>query len=99
MEHEKIFTRENGTKYRLVVIIRLHRFHAVAVSYSTSLFYKEKRKRKWQDIPTQITEWELRKLPMNERSDLHDQNILNYLTKDEVYQAKLEAWELLKPKH
>ena len=98
MIHEKIIKREDGKQYRISVNVYLSGYsYEQKIGYGISVEYREKGKRKWLSLPDNLNEWKFRKLSMEGRRNHKIKNTLNYVTEDEVYQAKLEAWEKLKP--
>ena len=68
------------------------------IRYDVEVYYKEKKQRIWRCIPNGIFEHKYRALNMDERRIHDEENNLRFVTKDEIYDAKLELWNLLKPK-
>lgn len=93
MNHEKIIVKENGDKVKLRIdffILSLSK-----PSYKITMYLCEKGKRKYNEV--KFDSYEYRKLTMEERSGFEYQKFLEYLSEEEIHQAKLEVWEKLKP--
>lgn len=97
MTVDSIFKREDGTSYRVVVRGYLDTYNGNRLVYNVQVQYKERKKRKWLSIPLGISEYEYRGLSMEDRRKYDGLNVLRFVTKEEVYKAKLSFWEALKP--
>lgn len=97
MKLEKIINREDGTKYQLIITAYLDSYRNNPIEYKLQLHYKGKGKRIWKSVPTELSDFQIRKLEMQERIKYHYDNMFRFVSKEEVYQAKLELWEQMKP--
>lgn len=98
MRHEKIFKRADGTQFLLSVDFFISEYSEnYGANYKINLSFKDKGKRKWNEVPMNMNEWKFRELSMDKRREYLERNILNYLTEDEIIEAKLELWDKLKP--
>ncbi|MCK5019630.1 MAG: hypothetical protein KAS32_21405 [Candidatus Peribacteraceae bacterium] len=95
MKHKKIIKRGNGKQFQINV--RVYEFME-CFHYGINVVTREKGKRKWNDIPRQIPEWNWRRLSMEDRRRSDDKNTLRFVSLEEIHAAKIEAWESLKPK-
>lgn len=94
---EKIIVRHDGTKYKITLELRFNNWRGTGISYEAKVSKCEAGKRKF--IPLlNGDDWEYRQQPFPHGRDKWEQALyLKHVTADEIYQAKLEAWELLKP--
>lgn len=93
MTHEKIIVRENGDKVKLLInffILGLNK-----PTYKLNVYLCEKGKRKFNEIT--FDSYEYRRLGTDRRKYFEYQEYLNHVTDYEMHEAKLEAWEKLKP--
>lgn len=97
MKHDVIIKRENGTQYQINILVIVSSYRQTPVEYIVNVYYREKGKRNWMCVPDSLYDHEFRALSMEGRQKHVEQNLLNYVTKEEVNNAKLEAWNLLKP--
>jgi len=93
MNHEKIFKRENGTQYAIVVRMCLP-VCCFNIDYTVDVYFREKGKKKWLSLPDSTMYYNI---PFNERGTYIYKNQLNYVSKEEIFETKMEAWNLLKP--
>ena len=92
MKHEKILTIEDGTRYKILVSLRID-FKPI---YNILVFSKEKRKRTWFNV-VDVYSYESLRLSIAERVVAFDKEVLKFVTEEEILSAKLELWELIKP--
>lgn len=97
MRHEKIVKREDGTQYQICVTAYLDSYRTEAMQYNVFVFYRQKGKRKWMDIDKGIYDHVYRRLNIDERREYDNKNNLRFVTEQEIYDAKIELWNLLKP--
>lgn len=97
MKHEKIFKRDDGTQYRVDVRIHLDTYRNETANYFVDVYFRKKNKRNWDSIHSHKDDYEYRNLSMEQRREYDKNNILKFLSEDEVHESKLELWELLKP--
>jgi hypothetical protein len=98
MTHEKIIKRNSGTQYKIVVAFHVSSYGKEPAKYRVDAWTKEKGKRKWQDLDDTLSDWEFRKLDLIARDEHKCKNMLRFVSEEEIYSAKLELWEKLKPK-
>ena len=92
MNHEKIITKENGDKVKINVSVYLNYNTAV---YKLSLSLLPKGKRKFVQIS--FDGYEYRQLNMEQRREYELKEYLKEVSENDIYQAKIELWEKLKP--
>ena len=97
MRHEKIVKRENGMQYQICVNALIDSYMGGNVNYRVDVFCREKGKRKWLSLPDTLHDFQFRELSMEDREKHKDNNSLRFVTKEEIYDAKIELWNLLKP--
>lgn len=95
MRHEKIIKRADGSRVKLIVSIKDD-------GYSNNFAYKviahtcEPKKRTW--VMTYSSDnFSFRRLTMDERDEYVKNSILSVASKEEILEAKLELWQLIKP--
>ena len=97
MEHEKIIKRENGTQYKICVNCYIDRYMGGNINYRIDVFCKDKGKRKWLSLPDTLYDFQYRSLSLEDREKHREQNILRFVTKNEIFCATNELWIKLKP--
>ena len=97
MRHEKIVKREDGTQYKICVNAYLDSYRSESMQYRIDVYCKQKGKRKWLNVEKEIYDQEYRRLSLDKRREYDDNNNLRFVTKEEIYAAKIELWNLLKP--
>lgn len=94
MKHEKII-KKDAHEFKIIVWL----YGEVGLSYNFQVLYRCIGKRKWFALPENLNLPEgYRKLNFEEKGKIRHLHILNYITKDEIYEAKIELWNKLKPK-
>jgi hypothetical protein len=96
MIHEKIIKRENGTQYRIDVNVYFSSYQGGLV-YDVELHTRAKGKKKWENTPNGIDDYKMRQLSMSDRRAARIATFTSYVCIDEINQAKIEAWEKMKP--
>ena len=97
MIYEKIVKREDGLQYLIRIDAYMDSYKRGMIQYRVAVFYRGKGKRAWVSIDKGIYDHEYRKLSMDERREYDEMNNLKFVTKEEIYAAKIELWNLLKP--
>ncbi len=97
MKHEKIFKRENGTQYKIMINLYINPYEGDKVEYRSLVITREKRKRNWQQLRSVYKASEYRNASMEERRELTYKNTLLYVTEEEIQEVKLELHEKIKP--
>lgn len=96
MKHEKIIKRDNGDRIQLIINFDYNYFRE-KTSYRVSLMLIQKGKRKAVNpIDTDSHEYRSKSFP-DGRNTYELEQIMKYVTPQEIYQAKIEVWEKLKP--
>ena len=95
MRHEKIIKREDGTKIKIKVDFFTGTYNNDTPVYNISIEYCPPRKRTWYG--TVDSDYLHRTQSIEQRKETRELINLNYATKEEMNQAKLELWALLKP--
>ena len=90
--------RADGTKYQIAVMPFMDNYRNEAMTYRVEVYFKNKGKRKWMNIPRGIHEYKWRSLSMSDREKYDADNQLRFVSSNEIYKARLSAWELMKPK-
>lgn len=100
MKHFKIFKRADGSQIKLKVGLFIDRYSFNGeTNYEVSVEHKLKGKRLWNGILKKLeNDYTFRRLDKDERLTLINEEILKYVTEDEIYEVKLETHELIKPK-
>lgn len=85
-------------KYQICVDCHIDSYMDDSMNYRIDVNYKDKGKRKWLSLPDTLHDFQYRALSLESRAKHKEQNILRFVTKKEIYDAKVEAWNLFKPK-
>lgn len=96
MKHETIIKREDGTQYKLTVEISIIHYEG-NFRYYFSILTKQNGKKKWVDVPDTLHDYQFRSLSIEDREKHYAENALRFVTLEEIYNAKLELWNKLKP--
>lgn len=90
---EKTLKRENGERIKIICNFRGDYRRS---RYEVQVLHCDKGKRTWKGCCD--TEHHMfRRLSIEERSQAVEKSYLNYVTEQEILDAKLELWELMKP--
>ena len=100
MKHFKIFKRADGSHVKIKVNSFNERYSFnEETNYEVTIEYKLKGKRLWNGILKKLeNDYSFRSLNRDEKLKLINEEILKYVTEDEIYEVKLETHELMKPK-
>lgn len=94
MIHEKIIKRSDGT--RIQIEVKLNYQFGRDIEYWVRVFKCDAGKRTWRNvINTDL--YEYRKLSMEERRIYEVKKQLEFVSVEEIKEAKLELWQKLKP--
>lgn len=96
MKHEKIIRREDGSKVRIIVELRVEPFRDHH-SWEFSVDLCQKGKRTWFSS-CGITEYESRRMKAGEFMIAKQKAALKHVSEQEVELAMLELWEKIRPK-
>jgi hypothetical protein len=94
LKYEKILKRDD--KSRIKIEINFFYLASYDFRYEVAVYRCEKGKRKWINCCNTDSYIYLR-LNMSERKEHEEQANLMHVTKKEIYQAKIQAWERIKP--
>ncbi len=98
MEHTKIIERSDKSKVKIRVQFKTSYSSVSSCSYDFDVYILPPRKRIWINVSYELTQSYLyRKLGNVERREAILNKQLEYVTKEEIYAAKLELWQKLKP--
>lgn len=92
MNHEKILKREDGSQYKIRIDVFVTML-STSAAYRVSVTYRLKGKKNWIDLPEEGPYLKTRE----ERMQRIERNMYRFVTPTEVYQAKVELWNKLKP--
>lgn len=98
MKTEKKFTRENGTQYLIQISFVPDSFRET-FEYRVNVWTREKGKRNWNNIPQQLSEYDIRKMSWEEKKEYNYKNSLRFVSEEEIMEAKLELWNKLNPQN
>lgn len=98
MRYEKIINREDKSKILITVVPYFGSYNDNEMIYKIQVGKKEYRKRNWDFVGCE-NDWEYRSLSMKDREDYFLKKQLQFVSEDEIYQAKIECWEKLKPQN
>jgi hypothetical protein len=96
MNHEKIFTRSDGSKVKIVVSLYMGGLFKDPIKWDYFVMVCQPRKRTWRAF-ADTDSYEYRALSMADRRKRNELEYLKIVTKEEILAAKTELWELLKP--
>lgn len=96
MTHEKIIKRDD-VEYRISASASITSYYGKDIIYDVSTHVRERGRRKWMDIPESLSDYEYRCLSMEDRRTHDYENMLRFVTKKEIFEAKIELWDKLKP--
>ena len=99
MYHEKIFKRADGNQVKLRAKFYDNRYTSNdTINYEVEVYHKDKGKRIWKSVSKRIgDEYAYRKLSVDDRRIYEHHENLKLVTEDEIFETKLELWEMLKP--
>lgn len=93
MNHEKILRRDDGSRVKIKVWFFEYRGK---LDWRFQTFVCQKGKRTWTS-PVNRDDYAWRKLNQEDRKTENIRRSLTLASPEEVHEALLEAWELLKP--
>lgn len=96
MKREKVFKRENGTQYQIMVELHIDSIRESS-QWKVQCWCRDKGKRNWLSLPDTLHDYAFRALSMEEREKHRNNNILRFVTAEEIMSVKLELWNLIKP--
>jgi hypothetical protein len=92
MRHEKIIERDDK---RIKICVMVSIGSNDKIPYKTSVQWSEKNKRTWHDVTEDSRDF--RKLSSEEKQKVDLQNQLSLVSEQELLDAKIEAWQKIKP--
>jgi hypothetical protein len=91
--YDKIIKRDDGSRVKIVInVIFIHN----EIAYRTTVLICIKGKRTWRNA-TDSNDYTHRALSMEDRVKKDLKNQLTIISESEMLDAKLEAWQQLKP--
>lgn len=93
MTHEVILKRDNGSRVKIIVTIPTF---GGKFEYSIDVLTCEKGKRTWK-VPYDEDGYKYRGMSTNDRALFRSKSILLSVSPEEIYRAKLQLWEKIKP--
>jgi len=93
MNHEKLLKRSDGSKIKIRVRFWIRTIYPM---YDVEVLICEPRKRTFYNVYSS-DDWSYRKLSMEEREKYVYEKQLEHVTEDEIMEAKMEMWNILKP--
>lgn len=93
MRYEKIIKRADGSKIKIEVLFYMD-FRTP--HYSVTIWNCLPRKRTY-NIVSDKSNYQYRRLDAAQRKEYIQTSNLQFVTPEEIYQAKIELWETLKP--
>jgi hypothetical protein len=95
MTHEKLIKRENGDKVRLRIRLFVESWRD-AFAWNFEVWVTPKGKRK-EFTPFNGDDYTYRRLGVEDRKKWEERKYMEYVTPEEIQQAKIELWEKIKP--
>ena len=96
MKHEKIIRRDDGSKVRIIVELRVELFRD-SHSWEFSVDLCQKGKRTWLSS-CDIDVYQSRRMEAGQFAIAKQKAALKYVSEQEVELAMLELWEKIRPK-
>ena len=97
MRHEKIIKHKDGTQYLITVDLLIDIYGEVDVEYRFGCRTRKAGKRNWMELPDEMGDYKFRSLSLDDRRKHTIDNILKFVSKQEILEAKLELWNKIKP--
>jgi len=97
MRHEKIFKREDGKQFQIIVEINIDTFRNELPTWRVSCYTREPKQKKWRFLPHTLGDYQIRSLPMIDREKHLYNNLLRFVTPEEILLVKIELWQKIKP--
>ncbi len=97
MRHEKIIRREDGSRIKIEVSVYMDGFGGGKPKYRFHVSSCEKGKRTFKNVYNFDRDYTWRALKMDDRLIYSQNKYLEHVSAEEVNQAFLELWEMLKP--
>ncbi|MCP4356295.1 MAG: hypothetical protein GY793_11870 [Proteobacteria bacterium] len=97
MRHEKIIRREDGSRIKIEVSVYMDGHGGGKPRYDFTVTLCEKGKRTFKGVHNFDYDYTWRAMSMEDRKKYCKNKYLEYVSTEEVNQAFLELWEMLKP--
>jgi hypothetical protein len=91
--YEKILKREDGKRVRITVYFQEYRYQ---FQYTVSVHHCEKGKRTWKGCLNTGSHTH-RSLSLEDRVVAVEKSYLDYVTEQEILDAKMSLWHLMRP--
>ena len=95
MTHQKIFIREDGTKFKIVARLWVETIGDIH-NYNISVWECKPKKKKWVNV-INTDDYRYRNIPMGNRKEYERKLFLAFVTTEEILSTKIELWNKLKP--
>jgi len=96
MKAEKVFRRENGMQYQIMIDLYIDTYKECPI-WKVNCWCREKGKKNWTNLPDTMHDYALRGLSMENREIHKNNNMLRFVTEEEILSVKLELWNKIKP--
>jgi hypothetical protein len=97
MLHEKIFKREDGSRVKIEVVVTITWSRSEKPVYRYLVRLCEPKKRTWKPVENFGYNYKWRAMSIPDRGKYQIKKYLEHVTKEEMLETALEAWELMKP--
>lgn len=95
---ETIIKRENGTQYKIEVSLITDGYGFNKNHYwDYNVTFREKGKKNWAQVPSQLNEYEFRQLSLEDRRKSVKQNYLRFVSENEILSVMEDYLKELKP--
>lgn len=94
MKIEHLMKKDNGLEVKLIVRLITDPYSS-RFKWTLEGFYRIKPKRKFESVVHKG--YYYRSLNPEERTKLHYKALLEYVTEEDIYNAKMVLWESIKP--
>lgn len=96
MTHEKVFKREDGTRYMVRVWLVIHSMSREEFVWRVDVLRCKPKGRTWYSV-VNTDDYAFRAIPFKDQPAAAEKEYLKVVAKEELLAAKTELWEKLKP--
>lgn len=96
MVHENIIKRSDGSRINIRIDLYVSWGYQQEVRWDLTIQYCSPRKRKFKTVDVS-NDYQYRRLNIEDRKAFEFAKYLEYVTAEEILEAKLELWNKLKP--
>ena len=99
MKHSKIFLREDGSEVEIYTMIRIESsaHDYCEITWLVDVAIKSPIEKEFHDCCDGMYDHGYRKSSKQARLKRKEERILEFVTKEEIQEVKIELWEKLKP--